>query len=85
MATQLSIDGIGQQLASVEDWMKEHEVYTHRSNNEYVDPWSAWDGDPDPAEALGRYGDDYFGFGATQKEAIFDLCKKIEIKPPFWW
>ncbi len=84
---QLEIAGIGQQIATVSDWKKENDVYTHKSWGLPAgdNPWNAWCGNPDAGDHLNNKGEDAFGFGETEKEAILNLCSKEEIKPPFWW
>lgn len=84
---QLSIDGIGQQKATIANWKKENRVYTHFSamTSSGGLPWSSWTENPDPIDELSRYGDSAFGFGNSEKEAIIDVCKKQKIKLPFWY
>jgi hypothetical protein len=47
--------------------------------------WCAWRFIENPADALGKQGDDWWGFGESEKSAILDLCDIYKIKPPFWW
>lgn len=83
--TQLEIEGIGQQLATLEDWKKERKVFTHKSDAVDETPWSAWD-EIESAHDFGhKYGFDSMGFGKTEKEAILNYCYQENIKPPFWW
>lgn len=84
---QLEIEGIGQQLATLADWKKDHAVFTHKSwaSHHGEKPWNAWAGNPRPLDHLETNGEGAFGFGETEKEAILNLCEKENIEPPFWW
>lgn len=84
---QLEIEGIGQQKATLADWKKDNEIYSHKAWAVLAGdcPWSAWANNPDPIDHLGNHGDHWFGHGETEKEAILKLCEIEEIKIPFWW
>lgn len=85
---QLEIEGIGQQKATLADWKRENDVYTHYS--EYMEcedgpAWSCWDQIESPIEFGEKYSFDAIGVGSTEKEAIIKFCSENEIKLPFWW
>lgn len=82
---QLTIDGIGQQKATLSDWKNQKGVYTHKSDYSMPEPWSAWAHSANPLDLLEKYGDGCFGFGNTEKAAILNLCLIENIEPPFWW
>lgn len=86
--TQLEIDGIGQQLATLEDWKAQNKIFTHRSEYHEVfngPVWSCWDEIEDPFEFDEKYSFNAMGYGDTEKEAIIDFCINEEIALPFWW
>ncbi len=81
---QLGIEGIGQQLATLADWKKQNNIFTHKGIIEDK-PWSAWSELESPFDFLHEYGDSAFGFGKTEKVAILNYCEQENINPPFWW
>ena len=85
---QLEINGIGQQKATLTDWKKENNIYTHKLNDETLDhdvQWSCWDEFKCVEEFASDYGYDAIALGKTEKQAILKFCHDNEIKPPFWW
>jgi len=82
---QLSIEGIGQQKATLGDWKKVNKIYTWNSPGCGDHPWTCWDEMESPGDFGDKYGFDAMGFGATEKEAIIEYCEKEEIELPFWW
>ncbi len=85
-AIQLEIPGIGQQLATLDDWKAENDIFTHNSG--FSDdglPWSAWSGIESPHDFGHEHSFDSMGYGNTEKDAIVQYCLKEKIRLPFWW
>ena len=82
---QIEIEGIGQQLATLEGWKNQNQIFTHKSHIDDDKKWNAWGETESPFDFLHKYGDSAFGFGETEKEAILNYCEQENIKPPFWW
>ena len=68
------------------EWKHQNSVFTHKADYDMPEPWAAWANDPNPLERLSCCcGDNCFGFGNTEKEAILKLCHIEHIPAPFWW
>ncbi len=85
-AIQLEIPGIGQQLATLDDWKAENLIFTHNSGfSDNGLAWSAWGEIESPHDFGHEYSFDSMGYGSTEKDAIVQYCAKVKINPPFWW
>lgn len=86
---QLTIPGIGQQLADLDWWKKETGVYTQEIKgiawNTEGFVWGAWSGFESPVIFICQNQPDDMGYGDTEREAILAYCEKANIDKPFWW
>ncbi len=82
---QLELDGIGQQLATLEGWKEENKIFTRDTHENKDLPWIAWDEIESPYEFSYKYSFMDMAFGSTEKEAIENYCQQESIRLPFWW
>ncbi len=76
---QLEITGIGQQKQTLKDWKAQNGIDTAKA------PWEEKDLDLQWIATTANYEGYHDGYGETEKEAIWDLCRQQNIEPPFWW
>jgi len=79
---QLEINGIGQQCMTLDQWKKDNNIFTHKTND---DRWSCWDEYESVEEFSSKYSYAFVALGKSEKEAILNFCNANDIAPPFWW
>lgn len=80
---QLEIEGIGQQLATLDQWKIDNNIFTHKTYCE--EPWSCWNEIECALDFADKYGMEAICVGNTEKQAVTSFCFENQINMPFWW